>query len=39
MTDQEYMQIAIDISKKAKFPYGAIVVLGGRSLAEVTAQQ
>ena len=26
MTDREYMQIAIDISKKAKYPYGAIVV-------------
>ena len=26
MTDKEYMQIAIDISKKAKYPYGAIVV-------------
>ena len=31
MTDKEYMQIAIDISKKAKYPYGAIVVnRGGR---------
>ncbi len=29
MTDEEYMQIAIDISKKAKYPYGAIVVRGG----------
>ena len=26
MTDEEYMQIAIDISKRAKTPYGAIVV-------------
>lgn len=26
MTDKEYMQIAIDISKTAKYPYGAIVV-------------
>ena len=26
MTDKEYMQIAIDISKKSKYPYGAIVV-------------
>ena len=26
MTDKEYMQIAIDISKKSKHPYGAIVV-------------
>ncbi len=26
MTDKEYMQIAIDISKKSKTPYGAIIV-------------
>ena len=26
MKDKEYMQIAIDISTKAKYPYGAIVV-------------
>ncbi len=26
MTDREYMQIAIDISKNAMFPYGAIIV-------------
>lgn len=26
MTDKEFMQIAIDISKQAKYPYGAIVV-------------
>ncbi len=26
MTEKEYMQIAIDISKAAKYPYGAIVV-------------
>ena len=26
MTDEEYMQIAIDISKKSKTPYGAIIV-------------
>lgn len=26
MTDKEYMEIAIDISKKAFFPYGAIIV-------------
>lgn len=26
MTDKEYMQIAIDISAKAKYPYGAIIV-------------
>lgn len=30
MTDKEYMQIAIDISKKAKYPYGAIVVKDGK---------
>ncbi len=29
MTDKEYMQIAIDISKTAKYPYGAIVVKDG----------
>lgn len=26
MTDKEYMQIAIDISKTSRYPYGAIVV-------------
>lgn len=26
MTDKEYIEIAIEISKKAKYPYGAIVV-------------
>lgn len=26
MTDKEYMQIVIDISKKSKTPYGAIIV-------------
>ena len=26
MTDREYMQIAIDISKKAAYPFGAIIV-------------
>lgn len=30
MTDKEYMQIAIDISKTAKHPYGAIVVKDGK---------
>ena len=39
MTDKEYMQIAIDISKKAKYPYGAIVVKNdkiiGRSDIEI----
>ena len=26
MSDEEYIDIAIEISKKAKYPYGAIVV-------------
>lgn len=26
MTDREYMQIAIDISSKEEYPYGAIIV-------------
>ena len=26
MTDKEYIDIAIEISKNAKYPYGAIVV-------------
>lgn len=26
MTDEKYIDIAIDISKNAKYPYGAIVV-------------
>ena len=30
MTDREFMQIAIDISKTAKYPYGAIVVRDGK---------
>ena len=30
MTDEEYMNIAIDISSKAKYPYGAIVVRNGK---------
>ena len=29
MTDEQYIDIAIDISKNAKFPYGAIVVKDG----------
>jgi tRNA(Arg) A34 adenosine deaminase TadA len=29
-SDFEYMRIAIDISKKAKYPYGAIVVKDGK---------
>lgn len=29
MTDKDYMQIAIDISKKAKYPFGAIIVKDG----------
>lgn len=27
MTDKEYMQIAIEISKKSKTPYGTIIVM------------
>ena len=30
MTDEEFIDIAIDISKKAKYPYGAIVVKDGK---------
>lgn len=30
MTDEQYINIAIDISKNAKFPYGAIVVKDGK---------
>lgn len=30
MTDEQYIDIAIDISKKAKYPYGAIVVKEGK---------
>ena len=30
MTDQEYIDIAIEISKNAKYPYGAIVVKDGK---------
>ena len=26
MTDEEYMKIAIELSKKAYYPYGAIIV-------------
>ncbi len=29
MTDKQFMQIVIDISKRAKYPYGAIVVKDG----------
>lgn len=29
MTDEQYIDIAIDISSKAKYPYGAIVVKNG----------
>ena len=29
MTDEEFIDIAIDISKKAKYPYGAIIVRDG----------
>ena len=30
MTDKEYIDIAIEISKKAKYPYGAIIVKDGK---------
>ena len=30
MTDEQYIDIAIEISKKAKYPYGAIVVKDGK---------
>lgn len=30
MTDEEYIDIAIDISRKSKFPYGAIIVKDGK---------
>ena len=30
MTDKDFMKIAIDISKKAEYPYGAIVVKNGK---------
>lgn len=30
MTDEQFIDIAIDISKKAKYPYGAVVVKDGR---------
>ena len=30
MSDEEYIDIAIEISKKAKYPYGAIVVKDGK---------
>ena len=29
MTDEQYIDIAIEISKNAKYPYGAIVVKDG----------
>ena len=30
MTDKEFMDIAIGISKKAYYPYGAIIVKDGK---------
>ena len=30
MTDEKYIDIAIEISKNAKYPYGAIVVKGNK---------
>lgn len=29
MTDENYINIAIDISRHSRFPYGAIVILNG----------
>jgi len=43
MTDEDFMSVAIDISAKAKYPFGAIVVkdgeIIGRSDAEVTVSK
>lgn len=30
MTDEEYIDIAIEISKKAPYPFGAIIVKDGK---------
>lgn len=30
MSDEEFIDIAINISKKAKYPYGAIIVKDGK---------
>jgi tRNA(Arg) A34 adenosine deaminase TadA len=38
MTDKEYMQIAIDISKKAKYPYGAIIVKDNKIIGRSDSQ-
>ena len=34
MNDEQYIDIAIDISKKAKYPYGAIVVKDNEIIGE-----
>ena len=43
MTDKEYMDIAIEISKKSRYPYGAIIVRNnqiiGRSDSDTTVTQ
>lgn len=43
MTDKEYMNIAIELSKKADYPYGAIIVkdgeIIGRSDADTTVSK
>ena len=38
MTDEEYMKIAIDLSKKSKYPYGAIIVKEGKIIGRSDAQ-
>lgn len=37
MTDSDYMKIAIDISAKATFPYGAIIVKDGKIIGRSDA--
>ena len=37
MTDNDYMRIAIDISAKEKFPYGAIIVKDGKIIGRSDA--
>ena len=38
MTDEEYMKIAIEISKNSKYPYGAIIVKDGKIIDRSDAQ-
>lgn len=37
MTDEEYMDIAIELSKKAAYPYGAIIVKNGEIIGRSDA--